>query len=186
MEGQPAPAPPVAAPQPAPQPPRPQALAQSSSGWFDKDDVWHDGDSPDAQAAAAAALHLAPAPVPAPAPETAEQAEARRARQRAVGHHPQCRAACLFSGLSSGWCWQAAEEVRAQVAHKRTELLSDPATDERERKAKAALMTKIEAWLAEDVGKSHAHSRRLASRRVSDTIAWSRDRRQRASVLRSG
>ena len=48
--------------------------------------------------------------------------------------------------------------MRAQVAHKRTELLSDPATDERERKAKAALMTKIEAWLAEDVGESHAHS----------------------------
>ena len=59
--------------------------------------------------------------------------------------------------------WQAAEEVRAQVAHKRTELLSDPATDERERKAKAALMTKIEAWLAEDVGESHAHSRREES-----------------------
>ena len=69
---------------------------------------------------------------------------------------PQCRAACLFSGLSSGRCWQAAEEVRAQVAHKRTELLSDPATDERERKAKAALMTKIEAWLAEDVGESRS------------------------------
>ena len=61
--------------------------------------------------------------------------------------------------------------MRAQVAHKRSELLSDPATDERERKAKAALMTKIEAWLAEDVGRLHAHSRRLASRRVSsDTI----------------
>ena len=57
--------------------------------------------------------------------------------------------------------------MRAQVAHKRTELLSDPATDERERKAKAALMTKIEAWLAEDVGESHAH---CASARVPDTI----------------